>query len=156
METINNVELRDGTVYPDDAVLASILGDSFPYYKMLLERFERSGLTWEWRYYRDGRTWLCKVQKKKTTIVWMSAWKGYMQASVYLPADEIGEILSLPVRETVREKIRTTKNVGKSIPCIFEIREESILDDMETVMRWKIDRKPLPAKTKKAKGEQTT
>ena len=37
METINNVELRDESIYPDDSVLESILNDSFQAYKKLLE-----------------------------------------------------------------------------------------------------------------------
>ena len=85
METINNIELRDENIYPDEKILESILGESYEAYEKLLGLFDRNEMTHEWRYYRDGKAWLCKVQRKKRTIVWMSAWKGFMQAVVYFP-----------------------------------------------------------------------
>jgi hypothetical protein len=75
METINNIELRDESIYPDEKVLRSVLGKSYESYAMLLEIYNMNELISEWRYYHDGKAWLCKVQKKKRTIVWMSAWK---------------------------------------------------------------------------------
>ena len=84
METINNIELKDENKYPDDDLLKSVLNESFLAYKKLLELFIKYDMNYEWRYYHDGKAWLCKVQKKKKTIVWMSAWKGFIQAVLYL------------------------------------------------------------------------
>ena len=83
METINRIELYDKLVYPDEQVLKSILGKSYNAYYELLKLYDDNEMEYEWRYYKDGKAWLCKVQKKRRTIVWMSAWKGYMQATVY-------------------------------------------------------------------------
>ncbi len=134
VETINTIELRDADVFPDDAVLKPILRESFRAYKELLELFAKHGMTWEWRYYHDGKAWLCKVQKKKRTIVWMSAWKDFMQATLYFPEKHIDMIYALDINEETRERFRLTKNVGKSKPCIFEIREIEILHDFEKLM----------------------
>jgi hypothetical protein len=92
----------------------------------------------EWRYYKDGKAWLCKVQQKKRTIVWMSAWKGYMQATVYLPERHLEALLSLDISPEAKEKIRATENTGKSKPCIFEIRSKAVLPDFDKVMRFKM------------------
>lgn len=138
METINNVELRDESIYPDDSVLESILNDSFQAYKKLLELYNRYDLNYEWRYYHDGKAWLCKVQKKTKTIVWMSAWKGYMQAAVYFPEKYIDSVCDLNITPEIIEKFRLTKNVGKSRPFIFEVRDESLLNDLEEVLVHKI------------------
>jgi len=97
METINTIELRDENIYPDDKVLGRILGESFESYVRLLKLFEHNGMSCEWRYYQDGKAWLCKVQKKKRTIVWMSAWKGFMQGTT--------AILILEVYETSKMRI---------------------------------------------------
>jgi hypothetical protein len=138
MEQINDIELRDETVFPDDAVLERVLGPSFPRYGRLLSLFGRLGLTHEWRYYRDGKAWLCKVQKKTRTIVWMSAWPGFMKATVYFPEKDTAGIFDLPLREETKTRIRNTKNVGKSKPCMFDINEEAALDDIEAVLIYKI------------------
>ena len=138
METINNIELRNENIYPEDEVLKDILGQSFKVYKYLLALFNRYEMVYEWRYYHDGKAWLCKVQKKKKTIVWMSAWKGYMQATIYFPVRLLNNVLDLDIRDEIKEKIKKTKNVGKSKPCIFEIREKEILIDFEKVMQLKM------------------
>ena len=138
METINNIELRDENIYPDEKVLEKILGESYDAYCSLLNLYGENYLSHEWRYYRDGKAWLCKVQKKKKTIVWMSAWKGYMQATVYFPEKYMQGIYSLGLGNDALERIRKAKNVGKSWPCIFEVRDKAVLDDFNKVMQYKI------------------
>jgi len=98
-------------------------------------------LSHEWRYYHDGKAWLCKVQHKKRTIVWMSAWKGYMQATVYVPEKHIDKIYALEISEACKDKIRNTKNTGTSKPCIFEVRDTAVLKDFTQVMLFKIKTK---------------
>jgi hypothetical protein len=141
METKNNLELRDEKVYPDENLLKSILGKSYQTYCKLLQLYDDNDMNYEWRYYKDGKAWLCKVQRKKRTIVWMSAWKGYMQAAIYIPEKYIDEVYNLDISEEMKDKIRNTKNVGKSKPCIFEIRNDTILNDIEKVIHFKISAK---------------
>lgn len=138
METINTIELSDEQVYPSPQVLEHILGDSYPAYGELLALYDKHGLDYAWRYYKDGKAWLCKVQKKHTTVVWMSAWQGYMQATIYVPNQDIEDIYALNLHDATKAKIRNTKNVGQSKPCIFEIRARGILDDLEIVMQYKM------------------
>ena len=138
METINTIELKDESVYPDEDVLRSVLGRSYVAFCALLKLYDDNEMTYEWRYYRDGKAWLCKVQKKKRTIVWMSAWKGYMQATLYFAERYLDDILQLDLSDEVKEKIKNTKNVGKSKPCIFEIRNKKILENFNRVMQLKI------------------
>ena len=141
MKTENIIELRDESIYPDKSVLMAVLGESLKAYEELLSLFKKNNLDYEWRYYKDGKAWLCKVQKKKKTIVWMSVWKGFVQAAIYLPLRLQDEILDLDINDDLKTKISETKNVGKSKPCIFEIRDKSLLSDFEKVMLFKIKSK---------------
>lgn len=141
METINQVELKDPDIYPDESILKDVLGASFAAYQELLKLYEENEMLPEWRYYKDGKAWLCKVQKKKKTIVWMSAWKGHMKAAIYIPVRLLDHILSLDIKDETKETIKNTKNVVKSKPCIFEIKENDILKDFNTVMQFKIEAK---------------
>ena len=114
METINQKELKDPSVFPNEQILKTILGKSYKAFNELLKLYENNEMIYGWRYYNDGKAWLCKVQKKKRTIVWISAWKGYTQATIYVPEKYIKEIYKLEISEDTKEKIRKTKNVGKS------------------------------------------
>jgi Protein of unknown function (DUF3788) len=138
METINDRELRDENIYPDDNILRNVLGKSYEAYTALLELFNKNDMTHEWRYYRDGKSWLFKVQKKKKTIVWMSAWSGYMKAAIYIPKRLVENVYALDISKTTKQKIEITKDIGKSKPCIFDIRDKKILEDFEEVMQYKI------------------
>lgn len=138
METMNNIQLNDESVFPDEQVLKTTLGESYDAYCELLKLFDDNGMEYGWRYYKDGKAWLCKVQKKTRTIVWMSAWKGHMRATVYLPEKYIDEIYALDISEEMKGKFKKTKNVGKSKPCIFEIRNKDVLEDFNKVMQFKI------------------
>ena len=141
MEQINNIELQDGNIYPDDNVLKNILGESFEAYSNLLKLFDEHEMTYDWRYYKDGKAWLCKVQKKARTIVWMSAWKGYMKATIYFPPKYIDELQKLNLDEETKRTILETKNVGKSKSCTFDIRNKGIIKEFSKVMEYKLETK---------------
>jgi hypothetical protein len=141
MEQINAIELIDEKVYPDENILKAVLGRSFTAYADLLKLFDNNEMTYDWRYYKDGKAWLCKVQKKNRTIVWMSAWKGYMKATIYFPEKYIDDLKGLGISDEMKKAINDTKNVGKSKPCMFEIRNKSILKEFEVVMMYKISMK---------------
>ena len=141
METESVMELRDAKVYPDEKVLMGILGASFSAYSELLKLYEANGLVPEWRFYNDGKAWLCKVQKKGRTIVWMSAWRGYMKATVYFPERHLDALYGLDISGERKLKIRETKNTGKSKPCVFEIRDTDVLPDFAKIMLLKIEAK---------------
>jgi hypothetical protein len=119
-------------------VLQNILEDSYLAYKALLELYDSMGMVYEWKYYSDGKAWLCKVQKKKKTVIWMSAWKGYMQATIYIHDKDIEKFKSLDLRQEIKERIVSAKKVGKSLPVMFEIRDREVLKDIEKVALFKI------------------
>lgn len=138
MEQINSIELKDPTLFPDSLVLKSIAGASYKVYEAYLDLLKSMSMEYEWKYYKDGKAWLCKIKKKKNTIVWMSAWKGYMQATIYIPDAYVIELKGLGLKEDVIGKILNAKKVGKSVPCMFELRTMDVIREIEKVMLLKI------------------
>jgi len=57
--------LRDPLIPPSEELLSEILGKSYGSYSELIRRYEESdyNLQPQWRYYNDGKAWLCKVKK---------------------------------------------------------------------------------------------
>lgn len=138
MEQINNIELVDPSIYPTDEILKRILGKSFSVYLKLLRLYENYSLIPEWKYYKDGKAWLCKVIKGKKTIVWMSAWKNYIKVTIYLPEKHINGVLVLDIHEITKKAFIETNNIGRSRPCMFELKKENILEDFIKVMQFKM------------------
>lgn len=77
-------------------------------------------------------------RQMKRTIIWMSAWKGFMKATIYVPLRHMDGVFALPISEDTKAHFRATKNVGQSKPCIFEVRNQKVLKDLNTVMQFKI------------------
>jgi len=137
----DTIQLRDADVYPDEQVLKETLGKAYNAYCALLDIFADNEMSYEWRYYKDGNAWLCKVQKKKRTIIWMSAWKGFMKATVYFPERSMENVYSLTVNDVVKESLKEAVAVGKSNACVFKIRNKKMLKDFNTVMQFKMTAK---------------
>jgi len=134
-------QLTDPNVYPDENILKEIFGKGFEAFLALIELYDKNGITHEWRYYRDGNLWLCKAVKKKKTVAWMSAAKGYIRATIYFPEKYIDAIYECDISEGTKEMINNTKNTGKSKGCTFEIKNKKILKDFNELMQYKLSLK---------------
>jgi len=132
--------LRDSSIYPSGEVLKETLGDTI---YNILEPFmetvtnDEYGLTAEWRFYNDGKAWLCKVVHKKKTILWLSIWKGFFKTSFFFTEKHLEAIAALDISETIKENFTKAKPCGRLIPMIFDIRDKSQVDDLLTVVRFK-------------------
>ena len=61
--------LQDPEVKPTEEVIKEAVGnDLFLIYKQLNILLEEFGLDPQWRHYKDGKAWLCKVVFKKKTV----------------------------------------------------------------------------------------
>lgn len=134
--------LKDENVYTDDVVLKEILGDVFPVYQELTKTLTGSdfSLDLSWNYYKDGKSWLCKVTKKKKTIFWLSVWEGFFKTGFYFTETTGAGIASLDIDLSYKEAFATAKPIGKLIPLVFDISRKEQLKDLLEVVRYKLSR----------------
>ncbi len=84
---MNKPELNDPEQFPDEEALRGCLGrvkgawDSF----VALLGEADPAIAGEWRYYRDGKSWLYKLTKKKKTVCWVSVWDQAFKVAFYFP-----------------------------------------------------------------------
>ncbi len=129
---MNRPSLNNPEIYPNENVLALVLGNSFVLYKKLLETFalKQFELNSEWRYYNDGKSWLCKITSGKKTIIWLSAWDGYFKCSLYFHEKYSAEVESLPVSKELIERFVDGKTYGKLKALTIDVRYENDLNDV--------------------------
>jgi hypothetical protein len=132
------IELKDPDVFPDEEVLKGLFGRGYPAYLELLDLLGRHEVDHEWIYYRDVRAWLCKASRKKKTIIWMCACRGFLRATFYIPAARIDGLYGLDVSEETKERMRGTENTGKSKGATFEVRSKAVLKDLAAVLEYKL------------------
>ncbi|MBN1648265.1 MAG: DUF3788 family protein [Spirochaetales bacterium] len=138
MEQEKSRELMDPSVYPDEGVLKTVLGESFAAYLLLLGMFAAHAMVPEWRYYNDGKYWLCKVQLKNRTIVWMAAMDGFVSATMYFAEKFRDRVNDLELSGEIRENTVTVGKVNKSQEMRFRISGDSIPADFEKFLELKI------------------
>ena len=131
--------LRNAEIFPSDKVLKDTLGDVYDVLISFLATItdEAYLLSFEWRYYNDGKAWLCKVQHKKKTILWLSVWEGFFKVSFFFTEKHLEAIAALDISEAIKTELASAKAVGRLIPMIFNINNASQLEELLTVVRFK-------------------
>jgi hypothetical protein len=138
MEEIDRMALTDPDVVPEPHILEQVLGESHPAYEELLRVLQSIGLRHEWRYYGDGKAWLCKVTGKKKTVVWMSAWPGFVRATVYFPERLLDGVFGCGIDPDTIERVRSSRSVGKSRPCTVDVRDSRGVVELQKLIRHKV------------------
>ena len=99
------------------------------------ERFEASP---EWRFYKDGGAWLCKITRKKKTLFWLSAWKTHLNAGFYFTEKTGKGIADLNIKKKYKAAYQESSPIGKLKPLTIELSAEAHLKDLFTVAEYKI------------------
>lgn len=128
--------LNDKDQYPDDDVLAVHLGkakqawDAFA--ATIASEFAKEAL--EWRYYTDGKAWLCKVVHKKKTVCWVSIWDKFFKTTFYFTAKNDKDIEALPIPADLKDRYRAHDAVGKLTPLTVDVRSRSALEPVSVLL----------------------
>lgn len=136
--------LTDKNTVPTEIILQNYLGNVKPIWDALqnLVTQRYASFIFEWRYYNDGKSWLCKLQntqKKPTTVCWLSIYKNYFKMTFYF-GDKAELLLNqsqLP--PLLKDQFFNGKKIGKirpitiimktmadlePIPILFAIKEQ--------------------------------
>ncbi len=129
--------LNDAELYPSDDVISAVLGSSFGAYKTLIGKLPERNIEPEWRYYKDGGSWLCKATAKKKTVFWLSVWQGRFNLAFYFTEKTRGGIAELSIADEIKTRIANEPPMGKLIPLVLEITDEKDLIDACEIIAYK-------------------
>ncbi|MBN1154392.1 DUF3788 family protein [candidate division KSB1 bacterium] len=131
--------LNDESVYPDDYVLSRHLGEVKSIWDSFIKFINKNypSYTGEWRYYRDGKSWLYKMTNKKKTICWISVYENKFKTTFYFP-DKAEDLISGSnlAREYIDQFIHG-KRYGKIRGITVDITTSSDLEAVKTLIEIK-------------------
>ncbi|MFN8211579.1 MAG: DUF3788 family protein [Bacteroidales bacterium] len=132
--------LRDPSVIPSAEIIEKALQGSYSAYTEMLGLLpgDKKGITPEWRYYNDGKAWLCKVVSGKKTIFWLSVWPGYFRVTFYFTEKTGAAIKELDIDASIKTEFQNNKHIGKLIPLTFRLSNKDQLSDLMKVVHYKI------------------
>ena len=119
------------------------LGRWFSIYDTLTETLSKPpyDISPEWRFYKDGGAWLCKMTRKKKTVFWISAWKQFLKCGFYFTEKSGDGISDLSIDQLLKSSFDKTDPIGKLRPLIVDLTAKKQLDDLYTVASYMISRK---------------
>jgi hypothetical protein len=130
---------KDPEIFPTNKLVEDVLGDSYQAYVELIDAVTGPdlGLVPEWRYYNDGKAWLCKVCYKKKTIFWLSVWDKYFKTAFYFTDRNSKDISELEIDIKIKEAFSNAPHYGKLVPLVFNMQNSGQIEDMIKVVRYK-------------------
>ncbi len=135
--------LGDEAEYPSDDVLARYLGKAKAAWDAFTARLavDFPDTSLEWRFYKDGKSWLCKVVRKKKTVCWVSIRDRAFRTTFYFTARSNREIDRLPIAQELRSAHRAQSSSGKLKPITVEVSSKKALADVFTLFGFKTESK---------------
>jgi hypothetical protein len=143
MENKNSAQLlRNPEQEPGDRLFREILSEQlYQTYEELLKIVSEMGLSYEWRFYNDGKAWLCKITHKKKTVAWLSLWENTFKTGFYFTEKTSAGIMSLDVDDKIKSSFSQNKPIGKLFPLALEINRKNKLDDFRKIAAYKMSLK---------------
>ena len=137
---MENQLLKDPDTLPTKEVLEKVLGIKYPVFREFMNTAESEELKLkpEWRYYKDGKAWLCKITFRKKTVVWLSVWSDCFKLGLYFTEKSGEGIPGLKIDDSIKEFYLNHKPIGKLKPIVVEVRMKSQLADIITLLKYKI------------------
>ena len=131
--------MRDPDVFPSVEVLNEVLGTSYAVFEEMMKIITGPayGLVAQWNYYRDGKSWLCKVVYKKKTVFWLSVWDGYFRTGFYFTEKNATDIVGLDISESLKDRFTQNKSVGKLIPLGIQMSCKEQITDLLKIIEYK-------------------
>ena len=131
--------LREQEIIPTEEVLKNVLGESYSAFEELINTITTPefGLIPEWNYYKDGKSWLCKVCYKKKTVFWLSAWDKFFKITFFFTEKHLEGIASLDIEENIKDDFGKVKPVGRLLPLLISINKTEQLSDALKIIEFK-------------------
>ncbi len=132
--------LKEPDILPTKEVLEKVLGKKYPVFREFMNTAESEELKLkpEWRYYKDGKAWLCKITFRKKTVVWLSVWSDCFKLGFYFTEKSGEGIPGLKIDDSIKEFYLNHKPIGKLKPIVVEVRMKAQLVDINTLIKYKI------------------
>ena len=101
--------------FPSDEIIFSHIGKTKTYWISLFNyiRSNYPDFAEEWKFYKDGKSWLLKITQKKKTVCWISVYKYKFKITFYFTDRAESAIMESSISEELKEHFKTGKYFNK-------------------------------------------
>jgi hypothetical protein len=135
---MENKILTDPMEKPENMVLEMALGKKYNLYNDFVDKINMLNLILEWNYYKDEKSWLCKILNKKKNIAWLSVWNTGFKLTFYFNENTIEGMYKLDIDNEIKDNAKNMKPVGKFHPVIILIKSKKLLNNVIKLLEYKM------------------
>jgi len=131
--------LDDVNEYPSEEVLKRHLGRGIASWRAFQEHLKTHdpALNDEWKFYKDGKSWLYKVTCKRLTLCWVTVFKSRFMASCYFPDRAEDAVLNNLNKDCI-DQFQNGPRVGKTRAVSVKIRKLADLKAAKEMMKTRL------------------
>jgi len=135
--------LNNPDEFPSDPVLARQFGRAKPAWDAFMDLLKADYplIAPEWRYYNDGKSWLCKVTRKAKTVCWVSPWDRFFKICFYFTAKAAVAIAASSLDPELKYAFQHPKGKCSLRSVITEVRKKSDLKPIKELIEIKLKMK---------------
>ena len=135
----NELCLNNKDEYPTDEILTLHLNDAKAAWDAFMDILEKDfpEISYEWRYYNDGKSWLCKVTRKKKTVCWVGVYDKHFKTTFYFTDKATDLIMSSKLSKKYKDRFITGKYYGKIKGIPVEVKKPSDLENTKILIEIK-------------------
>jgi Protein of unknown function (DUF3788) len=113
---------------PSEKIIFSHLGRNKSHWLSIFDHIHSNypDITEEWRYYKDGKSWLLKVTRKSKTICWVSVLKSKFRMTFYFTDKAVPAIMESTISDKLKEQFTNGKYYNKirGLTIIFSSKKD--------------------------------
>jgi hypothetical protein len=132
----NKLALNNKDEFPSEEVISCHLGEANIAWDAFIDMLEKDfpEISHKWRYYNDGKSWLCKVTKKKKTVCWVGVFDKHFKTTFYFTDKAADLITASTLSEKYKDQFKDGKYYGKIKGISIEIKNPSDLEDTKILI----------------------
>ena len=136
---MNRPLLNDKNEYPNDDVLVRYLGKTKAIWDAFVVEISSTfpSMSFEWKFYNNGKSWLCKLVHKKKTMCWISIWENYFKVGFYFTDKDNKAITGLKIDQRLKDSYRSTKSSGRFKPLTIDVKTKKALLNIIELTRYR-------------------
>lgn len=112
---MEQIALINPDEHPKDEIIFLHIGRTKSHWISIFEfiRTQYPDFQEEWRFYKDGKSWLLKVTRKKKTICWVSVGKKNFKMTFYFTNRAESAIFESSISDELKEQFKNGKYYNK-------------------------------------------
>ena len=132
--------LTEPQQFPEDEVVFAHLGARRVLWEALFEHIhaEYPDFVGQWRYYKDGKSWLMKVSRRNKTVFWLSVLEQGFRITCYFTDKAAGAIEASTLAAPLKAQFIGGRRFGKLGAITITFAKRRDVEDAKTLIALKL------------------